>query len=413
MKTCIVGYLLFTFLICSVKNIAQAPNFGTATGFALFTSNGAVTNVSNSTISGNIGTDTGLISGFGAPSTVSGNFYNQDDTSAQAARDLLTAYNQLFNTPTTIFGHTPAFGTETVTAGVYGIAAAGSVGGMLVLDAQGDTNAVFIFKFGGAFSVGAASTIVLANGTLAGNVYWIAEGAISMGASVIMKGTLIAHNGANSLGASSNLEGRIFSTTGAINTDTDVITKPTSGGYVPLPIELLFFKGICINQNILLKWSTATEINNHFFTIEKSENGISWTIITNLNGAINSSVVHNYNYTDQLLKKGNFYYRLKQTDLDGEFKYSPTIYIKNCGNDNYGSIQFYPNPTSGNFKLLYTGNRSQVQSTQIINALGEKVFEAKGYPTSINLTKQAPGLYYVRLHINKTIITKEILIKKD
>lgn len=404
---------IFLGLIYPKISNGQAPNLGTATGFALFTSVGAVTNTSVTTITGNIGTNAGALTGFGSPTTVNGILYVQDDTTAQATLDLQTAYNQLFNTTTTIPGHAPAFGTETITAGVYGIGGAGSVTGNLTLDAQGDANAVFIFKFTGALTVAAGSNLILANGALAGNVFWIAEGAISMAANITMKGTLIAHDAANSIGTSSNLEGRMFSTAGAINVNTNTVTKPTSGGYIPLPIHLLSFTGVCTNQNIVLNWSTATETNNQFFTIERSDNTTNWDIITKVDGAHNSSVQRNYSYTDQLYQKGNCYYRLKQTDMDGVFKYGPTIYIKNCGDGDAQNIKIYPNPGSGKFKLLYTGNRSKIQLTQIINAAGEKIYETKGYPTNMDLSNQTSGLYYLRLHIDAAIITKKIIIIKE
>lgn len=221
MKVLIYKCIIIVYLFYPGTSFGQAPNLGSATGFILFTSNGQVTNVSLSTITGNIGTNLGSISGFGPPSTVNGNVYTQDGTTAQVAIDLQSAYNQLFNTPTTMPAHAPAFGTETIAAGVYGMPAAGSLGGNLTLDAAGNANAVFIFKFGGAFTVGAGSTIILQNGALAGNVFWVVEGAISIAANTIMKGTLIANNGANSLAVSSNLEGRMYSTAGAINTNTD------------------------------------------------------------------------------------------------------------------------------------------------------------------------------------------------
>ena len=234
--------ILLTIFVPAIID-AQVPNFGTATGFALFSSAGAVTNTSASTIAGNIGTNSGAISGFES-SAVTGNYHTQDDTTVKAAADLLSAYNQLFNTPTTITGHAAAFGTETIIAGVYEIGGAGSVDGNLTLNAENNPNAVFIFKFGGAFTIGASSTIILSNGALAGNVYWISEGAISMAANIIMKGITIAHDAANSLGANSNIEGRMYSTNGAVNVNTDIITNPTSGGFLPVPIQLLSFTGV-------------------------------------------------------------------------------------------------------------------------------------------------------------------------
>lgn len=112
--------------------------------------------------------------------------------------------------------HAPAFGSgEILAAGVYAIGAAGSVGGTLTLDGGGNSDAIFIFKFGGAFTVGAGSTIVLINGTQAKNVFWVTDGAISMAAATTINGTLIA-NGAISMGDAGVVHGRMFSISGAV-----------------------------------------------------------------------------------------------------------------------------------------------------------------------------------------------------
>jgi hypothetical protein len=207
--------LLFVYNCKSQTSPYAAPNLGIAANFVLFTITGAVSNTGVSMIKGNIGTNAGAISNFDT-ANVTGSVYNADSITVECSIDLLAAYNQLNNTVPTSTSHTPAFGSgETLFAGVYSIAAAGSVAGELTLDAQGDPNAVFIFKIGGAFTTGASTTINLINGASACNVFWKAEGAISMAASTIMKGTLIANNGAISMGANGSLEGRMFSTTGA------------------------------------------------------------------------------------------------------------------------------------------------------------------------------------------------------
>ena len=195
------------------------PNLGTVGNFTLFTTNGAVGNTGFSQITGNIGTNVGAITGFGT-SNVIGTMQVADAVTAQCSIDLQEAYNQLSNTPATSTSHAPSFGTgETLNAGVYYVGSAGSVAGSLTLDGQGNPAAVFIFKFNGAFSTGAATTVSLVNGATACNVFWVAEGAVAMGASTIMKGTLISNNGAISMAAGGNLEGRMFSTTGAVAVD--------------------------------------------------------------------------------------------------------------------------------------------------------------------------------------------------
>jgi hypothetical protein len=153
---------------------------------------------------------------------------------SQAAIALQVVYNQLNQIAVTNTTHAAAFGGETLYSGVYSIAAAGSAAGTLILDGQGDSNALFIFKFGAAFNTGASTTVVLLNGASAANVFWLAQGAIGLGASTIMKGTLLANNGAVSLGASCTLEGRILSTAGAIVIDTSTITKTANSSYTDL-----------------------------------------------------------------------------------------------------------------------------------------------------------------------------------
>lgn len=160
---------------------------------------------------------------------------------SQLLLDLNTAYNTLIATPVTNSVHAPAFGgNEILFPGVYAIAAAGSINGTLILDGQGDSNAVFIFKFGGAFSTGASSNVVLINGASACNIFWVAEGAISIGASCIMKGTFIANAGACFMGASGALEGRLFSISGAINFGPGTLEIPLDCNYLELGLLSTF-----------------------------------------------------------------------------------------------------------------------------------------------------------------------------
>jgi hypothetical protein len=160
---------------------------------------------------------------------------------AQGASDLVIAYNALNGVTATNTAHAAAFGSgETLNAGVYTIGGAGSVAGSLTLDALDDPNAVFIFRFAGAFSTGAGASVILANGASACNVFWVAEGAVSMGASTAMHGTLIANNGAVSAGAGCSITGRLFSTAGAASINGSTLTIPTSCTYLDLGVLSTF-----------------------------------------------------------------------------------------------------------------------------------------------------------------------------
>lgn len=207
--------MFFCFGFISTIQAQCLPNLGASSNFILFTTNGAIGNTGTSTITGDIGTNVGAVTGFESPSVVNGITHIANTATSQAASDLITAYNQLYAVTPTITNHAPAFGGETLTQGIYDIGGAGSVAGTLILDGQGNSNAVFVFKIGGAFTTSAASTITLTNGTMASNVFWLANGAVSMAASTTMSGTLIA-NGAISMGDGGILYGRLLSTTGAI-----------------------------------------------------------------------------------------------------------------------------------------------------------------------------------------------------
>ena len=222
--------IMFVLLTLPTVSLAQTINFGTAAKFCIFTASGAIANTGTSAIKGDMGTNIGAISGFETSSN-SGNQYNADSVSRQTCVDLVNAYNQLVVIPATNTTHTPTFGTNELPLipGVYTINGAASIGGTLTLDGRGNVNSVFIFRINGAFSTGASSAIVLTNGASACNVYWVAEGAVAMAASTVMKGTVIAHNGANSMGANCTLEGRIFSTSGAIALNNVQAYLPCSG----------------------------------------------------------------------------------------------------------------------------------------------------------------------------------------
>jgi hypothetical protein len=205
-------------------------NFGTAANFILFTGAGAVANTGTSTVTGDVGADVGAISGFGAPTVLNGTIENANPITVQAILDLAAACVQIQNTAVTIGDHSTIFGDvagETIYPGVYSTGAATSIIGTLTLDAQGDPNAMFVFKIGGALSSVAGSEIILANGASSDNVFWIAVGAVGLGANATVVGTFIGYPGAVSLGAGGTLDGRFYATIGAIAISGTVAAIPS------------------------------------------------------------------------------------------------------------------------------------------------------------------------------------------
>ena len=223
-----IGLFLLALPKTNFSQTNSTLNLGILTSFEAYTGAGGIANGAGATLIGDAGTNEGIISGFGAGYT--GTTYNANASTAQCRADLFRVYihlNDLFvNFPAT---HAPAFGAgETITPGVYSIAGAGSIGGQLTLDGGGNPNAFFVIKFYGAMTIGAGAVVNLTNGTKSCNVFWIAEGAISVAADARIKGTLFAKIGAVSLGAGVILEGRMLTLEGAITTGVNAIAGPPS-----------------------------------------------------------------------------------------------------------------------------------------------------------------------------------------
>jgi hypothetical protein len=211
----------FTAFLFPVTCLAQSPNLGTASGFALFTSVGAFTNTGATNITGDIGTNVGALTGF-PPGTIIGQAHTADATAALAATDANAAYTQLGSVACgAVIGTTLGSG-QTLTPNVYCLGAATTLNGDLILDGQGDLNALFIFKVDGALTTGTFSNIELINGATLCNVYWRVNGAFDLADNSFFKGTIFA-NGAITFEGSSSYYGRAISIGGAISLHNNLV----------------------------------------------------------------------------------------------------------------------------------------------------------------------------------------------
>ena len=199
------------------------PYLGRAATYSVFGS--AVTNTGTSLLSGDLGSfEVAALTGFPTGSVL-GETHAGDAVASAVPPDFQAAYaDALGRTPTTEFKDDQA--GKTFQAGVHRTAAAFelSAGGVLTLDAQGDPNAVFIFQVNGALSPAAGSSIRLANGAQAANVYWQVNGAASTGESSRFVGTILA-NGAITIGSGGTLNGRALAS-GAVTLASNTIGSP-------------------------------------------------------------------------------------------------------------------------------------------------------------------------------------------
>ncbi|NVO01300.1 MAG: hypothetical protein HXX09_01225 [Bacteroidetes bacterium] len=182
----------------------------------------------------------------------------------------------------------------------------------------------------------------------------------------------------------------------------------------PLPISLSKFTANCFEKGVDVNWTTASETNNNYFTIERSTDANSWEIIETINGAGNSNHPINYLFTDRNSVNGKSYYRLKQTDFDGKFTYSTAAAV-DCGSESSAEIIAYPNPAEHNvyFHILLPKKENVVLN--IYDVIGQKIYSAEinvdgvvNY--QVNLEEFATGNYKY-LVIGKTQIFNGQFVK--
>ena len=229
-----------TLLLFSTPNFAQAPPLGSAADFVLFTSVGAVTNVGTyqylTHLTGNVGTNSGSSTNFG---NVNGVMHDGDGATIACAADLLLVYNSLnTTTPDIELLFPPQFGHNlSLTPHTYVMNSAVTFTDTLYLDALGNADAVFIIKTYGAFEALPFSNVILINGTQTKNVYWMVNGAVSIGNYAIFNGTIVANNGAIDVLTGATFSGRALTTNGAVSTTAMTTVLPTSTVILTEPVN--------------------------------------------------------------------------------------------------------------------------------------------------------------------------------
>ncbi len=223
--------LIYSLLVTALPTVCSAqvtpPALGAASSFALFTAVGAFDNVGPSIVHGDIGTNAGAFSGFPL-GTVFGNIHVADTYSTQAATDVQNAFGQLSNiscvVPLGVLGGTGG-NPQVLTPNAYCVGGATTLAGELILDAQGDPNAVFFIRVSGALTTDEGSIVSLANGASLNNVYWQVTGRADLGHNSFFQGTLVV-DGAINLIEGTTLLGRGLSRTGGITMDASTVNAP-------------------------------------------------------------------------------------------------------------------------------------------------------------------------------------------
>lgn len=174
--------------------------------------------------------------------------------------------------------------------------------------------------------------------------------------------------------ATANSSGSIVS--GAITSFSRFSIANLSAGINPLPIELIDFTAEASDSQVLLKWITATEKNNDYFTIEKTKDGVAYTEVARIKGSGNSTKKLNYSELDSTPYDGVSYYRLKQTDFDGKFTYSTLKKVDfNKNNKSELTQLVYPNPNEGEvINVDFTTDEDQQVIIELHDLSGHTIY---------------------------------------
>lgn len=180
----------------------------------------------------------------------------------------------------------------------------------------------------------------------------------------------------------------------------------------PLPVELSSFNVVTDNGKVLLNWTTANEVSNYGFEIERvagiAGSQSTWQKIGFIPGSGNSNVSRNYSFTDQPSAKGLYSYRLKQIDFDGSFSYSKAVATMGYNTPGEFSLQQnYPNPFNPSTKIRYSIASTQNVKLVVYDLLGNEIkvlvngvkqqgtyevtFEAGNLPAGIYIYKLSAG----------------------
>lgn len=188
----------------------------------------------------------------------------------------------------------------------------------------------------------------------------------------------------------------------------------TLGGYT-LPITLLYFKASNSESAIDLTWTTSSEINNDYFTIERSLDGEQFSALKHLPGAGNSNTNLNYTCRDERPVQGRNYYRLKQTDFDGNYSYSDPVAVNysNAGSfeliavsaDENSLLIFLNDPEGGLRQLVVTRSDGRIEKYAYLETqAGKARYE-------LSACYFSSGIYTLKLLTNEQAFSKKFLFE--
>lgn len=201
------------------------------------------------------------------------------------------------------------------------------------------------------------------------------------------------------------------------NTSSFTVATPilfTSGDddSSPLPVELVDFYGMSISTGIRLFWQTASELNNDYFDVERSADGMTFSTIGRVNGNGTTNELISYRFEDNRPIRGANYYRLNQVDFDGGNEYTRIVRVIASS---VGSIEFYPNPATDEVTLILNSSVNKID-LRLVDLKGSILIQEDRQNSfglnriAIDVRQLDPGVYFLLISANDTIERRKIVI---
>ena len=187
----------------------------------------------------------------------------------------------------------------------------------------------------------------------------------------------------------------------------------------PLPVELISFHGEAEKNDVMLYWSTATELNNDYFEVQRSLDGLEYEVIGKVDGSGTANQLTNYNFKDSSPALGLNYYRLKQVDFDGASEYVGIVQVSNDFHRAGIVATIYPNPTKrDNLNLnILSGDDHTPILLEIIDISGQVYYRNQLDP-SLNLNERilpteemSTGVYFIRIQQGFNYSEQKLIIE--
>ena len=196
---------------------------------------------------------------------------------------------------------------------------------------------------------------------------------------------------------------------------TDFVPQATT------PVELTTFTANITKSSVVLKWETATELNNSGFDIERSADSKSFQKIAFVKGKGTTTQLSKYSYTDNSTTAGTYYYRLKQIDNNGTSKYSNVIESQVLAVPTVFKLsQNYPNPFNPSTLINFTVSKQGTATLKVFNTLGQEVTTlfngqanpGQNYSINFNASGLSSGIYFYQLKQGSSIDTQKLMLLK-